>query len=179
MAVRNQPSRSRVITWSRPADSQHALGGKKTMNKTILAQFWGNSTGATTPAVALPKCSEMALIFCSVPAKVYPSAKRIHLILDNYGIHDSLQVRLAMRSAAAEKLELHFLPPYCPDHNRIERIWKDLHDNVTRNHRCTTMDELMVEVRSYVAARNRRGRHTYTRHESRMTRRVPKFCKAI
>jgi hypothetical protein len=23
----------------------------------------------------------------------------------------------------------------CPDHNRIEWIWKDLHDNVTRNHR--------------------------------------------
>ena len=95
--------------------------------------------------------------------KVYPNAKRIHLILDNYGIHDSLQVQLAMKSAAAETLELHFLPPYCPDHNRIERIWKDLHDNVTRNHRCTTMDELMTEVRSYLAARNRLGRHTYAR----------------
>ena len=89
--------------------------------------------------------------------------KRIHLILDNYGIHDRLQVRLAMKSAAAEKLGLHFLPPYCPDHNRIERIWKDLHDNVTRNHRCTTMDELMADVRNYLAARNRRGRHTYAR----------------
>jgi transposase len=30
---------------------------------------------------------------------------------------------------------LHFLPPYCPDDNRIERLWKDLHDNVTRNHK--------------------------------------------
>jgi transposase len=95
--------------------------------------------------------------------KVYPNAKRIHVVLDNYGIHDSLQVRLALKSPAAEKLELHFLPPYCPDHNRIERIWKDLHDNVTRNHRCTTMEELMAEVRSYLAARNRRGRHTYAR----------------
>jgi hypothetical protein len=62
-----------------------------------------------------------------------------------------------------EKLELHFLPPYCPDHNRIERIGKDLHDNVTRNHRCMTMDELMAEVRSYLAARNRLGRHAYAR----------------
>ena len=97
----------------------------------------------------------------TLATKVYPNAKRINLILDNYGIHNSLQVRLAMKSAAAEKLELHFLPPYCPDHNRIERIWKDLHDNVTRNHRCTTMDELMAEVGTYLAARNRRGRHTY------------------
>jgi transposase len=99
----------------------------------------------------------------TLATKVYPNAKRIHLILDNYGIHDNLQVRLAMKSAAAETLELHFLPPYCPDHNRIERIWKDLHDNVTRNHRCTTMDELMAEVRSYLAARNQLGRHAYAR----------------
>jgi transposase len=95
--------------------------------------------------------------------KTYPDAERIHIILDNYGIHDSLQVRLALKSAAAEKLKLHFLPPYCPDHNRIERIWKDLHDNVTRNHRCATMEELMTDVRSYLAARNQWRRHTYAR----------------
>ena len=36
------------------------------------------------------------------------------------------------------KVVLHFLPPYCPDDNRIERVWLDLHANVTRNHRCST-----------------------------------------
>ena len=95
--------------------------------------------------------------------QTYPDAKRIHLILDNYGIHDSRQVRLAMKSAAAERLKLHFLPPYCPDHNRIERIWKDLHDNVTRNHRWRPWRNLATDVRSYLAARNRCGRQTYAR----------------
>lgn len=107
----------------------------------------------------------LALLY-KLATKTYPNAKRIHLILDNYGIHDSLQVRLALKSQAAERLQLHFLPPYCPDHNRIERIWKDLHDNVTRNHRCATMEELMGEVRNYLAARNRCGRHTYARSQS-------------
>jgi transposase len=93
--------------------------------------------------------------------KTYRGASRIHLILDNYGIHDSQQVQLALKSAAASRIRLHFLPPYCPDHNRIERTWKDLHDNVTRNHRCTGMEELMTEVRLYLNARNQRGRHTY------------------
>jgi transposase len=93
----------------------------------------------------------------------YRSARRVHLILDNYGIHDSQQVQLALQSAAASRIKLHFLPPYCPDHNRIERIWKDLHDNVTRNHRCAGMEELMTEVRLYLNARNQRGRHTYAR----------------
>ena len=76
-------------------------------------------------------------------------------------------------------MKLHFLPPYCPDHNRIERIWKDLHDNVTRNHRCARMEELMAEVRSYLE----RPKPTWSSHlrpdESRMNDRVPKFRKAI
>jgi transposase len=93
--------------------------------------------------------------------KTYRSARRIHLILDNYGIHDSQQVQLALKSAAASRIKLHFLPPYCPDHNAIERVWKDLHDNVTRNHRCTGMEELMAEVRIYLNARNQCGRHVY------------------
>jgi transposase len=93
----------------------------------------------------------------------YRSARRVHLILDNYGIHDSQQVRLALKSDAARRIKLHFLPPYCPDHNRIERTWKDLHDNVTRNHRCTGMEELMKDVRLYLNARNKCGRHTYAR----------------
>ena len=51
---------------------------------------------------------------------------------------------------------LHFLPPYCPDHNRIERLWQDLHANVTRNHRCVSMDELLLRVRSFLLAYNDR-----------------------
>jgi transposase len=98
--------------------------------------------------------------------KTYPGVKRVHVILDNYGIHDSLQVRLALKSPMAAKLKLHFLPPYCPDHNRIERIWKDLHDNVTRNHRCASMEELMADVRCYLGTRNRYGRHRYARVKS-------------
>ena len=119
--------------------------------KRYLAGAWNPKTRRLIYVEGERKNSLLFLeLLHTLATKVYPNAKRIHLILDNYGIHDSLQVRLAMKSAAAEKLELHFLPPYCPDHNRIERIWKDLHDNVTRNHRCTTMDELMAEVRSYL-----------------------------
>jgi transposase len=90
----------------------------------------------------------------------YRKARRIHIILDNYKIHDSRQVQLAVASWGG-KVRLHFLPPYCPDHNRIERIWKDLHDNVTRNHCCKDMEELMSEVHQYLRHRKRCGKHSY------------------
>ena len=83
------------------------------------------------------------------------------MILDNYGIHDSLQVQLALATEKGQRLKLHFLPPYCPDHNRIERVWQDLHANVTRNHRCQTMEELMAQVKLYLRTRNARKRHCY------------------
>jgi transposase len=132
--------------------------------KRYLAGAWNPKTGRLIYVEGQRKNSLLFLeLLHKLATKTYPYAKRIHLILDNYGIHDSLQVRLALKSVAAERLTLHFLPPYCPDHNRIERVWKDLHDNVTRNHRCATMEELMTEVRSYLAARNHCGRHTYAR----------------
>lgn len=84
----------------------------------------------------------------------HPAATVLHVVLDNFKIHDSQATRAAV-AALGGKVVLHFLPPYCPDDNRIERAWKDLHDNVTRNHQCTTMKELMQEVVAYIRSRNR------------------------
>ena len=73
--------------------------------------------------------------------------------------------RLAV-AALDGRVKLHFLPPYCPDHNAIERIWKDLHDNVTRNHRYKTMQELMAEVNAYLQRRRDVLRHEYATYNA-------------
>jgi transposase len=83
-------------------------------------------------------------------AKRYADAKRIHVILDNYGIHSSHETRRALRQLG--RIQLHFLPPYSPDHNRIERLWQDLHANVTRNHRHKTIENLCAAVATYLNA---------------------------
>lgn len=85
----------------------------------------------------------------------YAQAKVIHVILDNYGIHSSNVIAIALANFA-RRVRLHFLPPYCPDYNRIERVWQDLHAHVTRNHTCADMTELMREVRYYLRKRNSR-----------------------
>lgn len=91
--------------------------------------------------------------------RAYPTARRIHVIVDNYNIHSSRQTQLVW--ASLPRLRLHFLPPYSPELNPIERVWLDLHAEVTRNHRCATIDELMTEVHDYLRYRNRtRSRRT-------------------
>ena len=82
----------------------------------------------------------------------YRYARRIHVIVDNYSIHSSRQTTLAL--TAWPRITLHFLPPYSPEFNPIERVWLDLHAEVTRNHRCSTIDELMLEVDDYLKYRN-------------------------
>ena len=73
----------------------------------------------------------------------------LHLILDNYTIHSSKIVQAAL-AEWGERLRLHFLPPYCPEENRIERLWLQLHANVTRNHRCRSITHLLTKVRRFL-----------------------------
>jgi transposase len=86
----------------------------------------------------------------------YRDARRIHVILDNYSIHCTQQVEVSLATEEGRRLKLHFLPPYCPDHNKIERVWQDLHANVTRNHTRSNMSELMASVRYYLRTRNQK-----------------------
>jgi Transposase and inactivated derivatives len=56
--------------------------------------------------------------------------QKIHLILDNAGYHRSKEV---LRYAQALKIKLHYLPPYSPNLNPIERLWKLMREQVTYN----------------------------------------------
>jgi transposase len=94
-------------------------------------------------------------------AQRYTAAKAIHVILDNYSIHQTEQVEVTLRTPQGRRIQLHFLPPYCPDHNKIERTWEDLHANVTRNHCCKSMKELMQHVYNYLRKQNQQVRHQY------------------
>lgn len=87
----------------------------------------------------------------------HPDKRRIHLIVDNFSIHSAERVN-AQLTELGDRFQLHFLPPYCPDENKIERIWRDLHANVTRNHRCQTLDKLLHEVHHWIGSESNRRR---------------------
>jgi len=83
--------------------------------KRYLAGALNPKTGELTWVEGDRKNSLLFLnLLYKLVTETYRSARRVHLILDNYGIHDSQQVQLALKSAAASRIELHFLPPYSP-----------------------------------------------------------------
>lgn len=103
------------------------------------------------------KTSTLFLALLTHLQESYPAAAAIHVILDNYGIHSSKAVQAAL-TTDLRRVRLHFLPPYCPSENRIERRWLDLHANVTRNHQHATIDALLEAVHADLTARNSRVR---------------------
>ena len=128
--------------------------------KRYLAGALNAKTGRLTWVEGERKTSDLFIAMLWQLLNDYPEAKYIHVVLDNFKIHSSIRVQLALAKVGS-RIKLHFLPPYCPDHNRIERVWKDLHDNVTRNHTCRNMSELMNEVYAYLRQRRRALRHEY------------------
>lgn len=98
----------------------------------------------------------------------HPTARHIHLVLDNYTIHSSRVVREYI-AEFGDLFVLHFLPPYSPQHNAIERLWREVHANVTRNHRCRSMDELMRRVRWFLHRQARKRKQANARSPGRRT----------
>jgi putative transposase len=65
----------------------------------------------------------MFQLFVDAFAQAFPDSLNI-LVVDNSGAHTSSQLALP------ENVRLLFLPPYCPELNPIERVWRDLKDDI-------------------------------------------------
>ena len=71
----------------------------------------------------------MVRFFCKL-REGYPLNHKLHIILDGAGYHRSDLVRDA---AFVLNIELHYLPPYSPNLNPIERLWKVMNEKSRNN----------------------------------------------
>lgn len=60
----------------------------------------------------------------------YPLNKHIHLILDGAGYHRAKDL---ISKAEELNIKLHYLPPYSPNLNPIERLWKVMNEHARNN----------------------------------------------
>ena len=69
--------------------------------------------------------------------------KVIHVICDNAKFHGDCWAVWEFLYRQRGRVVLHFLPKYAPELNPIERVWWRLHEAITRNHQCQTLEELV------------------------------------
>jgi transposase len=116
---------------------------------------WLSIYGAVEPTtgdrffLALPYLNpEGFQLFLNTFAEVFPDSLHL-LLLDNSG------APTAQRLTLPANVRLVFLPPYCPELNPIERVWRDRKDALAWLH-CSTpeaqQDYLATLLRAYEAA---------------------------
>ena len=78
--------------------------------------------------------------------EAYPRAPRIHLILDRGGYNISQETQTA---AKEHGIVLHYLPPYSPNLNPIERCWKIMNEHVRDNRFFTSAKEFRESIMTF------------------------------
>jgi len=74
--------------------------------------------------------ADATICFLQTIEKAYSSKKRVHLFLDNARYYKNQKVREYVKTS---KIQMHFLPPYSPNLNPIERLWKWMKQRVLYN----------------------------------------------
>ena len=114
-------------------------------------------------AQTIDAASTIALL-ASIEA-LHPTLARIHVFLDTARYHHARLVREWLARPGC-RTELHFVPPYCPHLNPIERLWGLMHEHITHNKCYATSrrfaDEIFEFLRDEVPRRWHRFRDSVT-----------------
>lgn len=78
----------------------------------------------------------------------YPTKTKIHIFCDNASYYRNKAVA---KYLAASKIALHFLPPYSPNLNPIERLWKWMKERVIYNSYYERFEEFKAAVMGFFA----------------------------
>jgi transposase len=79
----------------------------------------------------------------------FPAKQRIHLFLDNARCHHAKLVQAWLRRPEC-RIRLHFIPPYCPHLNPIERLWGVMHKAITHNRCSASIRTFQTEVLTFL-----------------------------
>ena len=132
------PQRRRVNVigaWA-PLGAQPRFAYRSTAGKldsaAFLAFLWHDVGGVSTPLGQRP------------PG--FQRQRRCVVVLDNYGIHHSHAVSDARPALTAAGIELVYLPPYSPELNLIEALWRHVKHEQMPIRSYTTVQALQAAV---------------------------------
>ena len=95
--------------------------------------------------------AESTIQFFQDIEKAYPCKRKIHVFCDNASYYRNKAVKQYL---ATSKIALHFLPPYSPNLNPIERLWKWMKERVIYNTYYEHFGDFKVAVMSFFLTLN-------------------------
>lgn len=84
--------------------------------------------------------------FWKLKKEHYPLEQKVHLILDGAAYH---RTELVKDAAKVLNIELHYLPPYSPNLNPIERLWKVMNEHARNNVYFSSKREFVSAIKEF------------------------------
>lgn len=142
------------VDWTLPGTQRLVMTPGKNVKRYFAAAMDARTDQLTWVGGRKRKDSGLFIELLKKLKAAYAGKRVIHVILDNYTIHSSQRTR-AWLAEHGPMFRLHFLPPYSPDDNRIERkLWREMHANVTIHHDAGNIHALCARVRGYLVRFN-------------------------
>jgi transposase len=118
--------------------------------KRYLAAALDHLSGRVVSCIGERKTAALFLELLKALDVAYPAAnyQRLYVAVDNFRIHKAKAV--AQWLAMHPRIELLYLPTYCPKANPIERVFWEVHDKCTRNHRRKQISQLVGDVERHL-----------------------------
>jgi transposase len=92
--------------------------------------------------------AENTIYFFRKIEEAYPDKVKVHIFCDNAPYYRNRAVREYLKTS---KIFLHFLPPYSPNLNPIERLWKWMKERVIYNTYYEHFDEFKQAIFGFFA----------------------------
>jgi transposase len=113
-----------------------------------------NINGAINPhdltQVIIHECDSInaltTIVFLSKIESYYPEKTKIHIFVDNARYYRSKLVAIYLQNS---RIELHFLPPYSPNLNPIERLWKYLKKTIIKSNYTPDFSIFRCRIRDF------------------------------
>jgi transposase len=106
-------------------------------------------TGKTRMIVAETVNAISTIMLLKAIEAMYPCKRLIHLFVDNARYHHAKLVQ-AWLARPGCRIELHFIPTYCPHLDPIERLWGLMHKHITHNRCHATFAEFKAAILTFL-----------------------------
>lgn len=141
---------TRALVWDEPPQGRrlNVLGASAPYGETPQL-VWTAPPGRIDSAVVLGFLWREVALLPAPPERLpadYRRSRPCVVVLDNASAHTSKAIKAALPALAAAGVTVYYLPPYSPELNRIEELWRQIkyHELPVRSYR--TLADLRAAV---------------------------------
>ena len=137
-----------VGCWG-PKDVQIAMPQSSGRQRLNIHGALDLETGQTRMIEAATVNAISTIMLLRAIEALYPGKRLIHLFVDNARYHHAKLVQ-AWLARPGCRIELHFIPSYCPHLDPIERLWGLMHKHVTHNRCHATFADFKAAILTFL-----------------------------